>query len=247
MNYPLEVIIPVYNEGASIKKVLELLHENVKTRFQVLICYDFEEDTTLPIIDECSRISHNVLKVKNEGSGVHGAIVTGFKKSTADCVIVFPADDILNQNILDDMYSKFQQGCHIVVASRFMKGGSMKGCPWLKAILVRLASFTLYILSSIPVRDASNGFRLFSRKIIDNIVIESSEGFTYSLELLVKSRRLGLKIGEVPAKWQEREEGVSRFRLFYLLPKYLKWYFYGLSTTWFLRKAETVKLKCAIE
>ena len=64
------------------------------------------------------------------------------------------------------MYDKFlSEKADIVVASRFIKGGTMVGCPFLKAILVRTASTTLYLLSSIPVRDASNGFRLFSDRL----------------------------------------------------------------------------------
>lgn len=137
------------------------------------------------------------------------------------------------------MYEAFNsENNDIVVASRFMKGGSMKGCPLLKSILVRLASSTLYFFSSIPVKDASNGFRLFSRKLINSVTIESKLGFAYSLELLAKCNRMGLKIKEVPAQWEERDEGSSRFKILKWLPDYLKWYFYGLATTWLRRKIE---------
>ena len=134
------------------------------------------------------------------------------------------------------MYKNFIEGSQIVVASRFMKGGSMKNCPLLKSILVRTASFTLYILSSIPVRDASNGFRLFSRKLLNEVEIESEVGFAYSLELLAKCNRLKYKITEVPAQWEERSEGKSRFEIFKWLPQYLKWYIYGIATTWLKTK-----------
>ena len=119
----------------------------------------------------------------------------------------------------------------------------MIGCPLVKSIFVRAASYTLFYLSSIPVRDASNGFRLFSTKVLENIEIESSEGFTYSLELLVKCNRLKLKIFEIPAQWEERSEGESRFMIFKWLPAYLRWYFYGLGTTWLKKSAYAVKKK----
>ena len=125
------------------------------------------------------------------------------------------------------MYNSFKDGNDIVVASRFIKGGSMKGCPILKSILVRLASSTLYLLSSIPVKDASNGFRLFSRNLLSKIAIESQVGFAYSLELLAKCNRLNYKISEIPAQWEERSEGSSRFKVFKWLPQYLKWYIYA--------------------
>ena len=119
----------------------------------------------------------------------------------------------------------------------------MKGCPLIKSILVRLASSTLYILSSIPVRDASNGFRLFSRHLLNIVHIESNVGFAYSLELLSKCNRLKLNIKEIPAQWEERIVGSSRFKIIKWLPEYLRWYFYGLGTTWLRKKPEDVKKK----
>ena len=119
----------------------------------------------------------------------------------------------------------------------------MIGCPIIKSILVRTASFTLYILSSIPVRDASNGFRLFSRKVLDTINIQSTHGFTYSLEILVKCNRLKWQIDEVPAQWLERKEGKSNFKVFFWLKMYLRWYFYGIETTWLQKKITPLCVK----
>ena len=159
----------------------------------------------------------------------------------SDCVIVYPADDFINYNIIDKMFFEFKNNSNIVVASRFIKGGSMKGCPIIKSILVRTASTSLYLLSSIPVRDASNGFRLFSRKLLNTVNIESKLGFAYSLELLSKCNRLKLKISEIPAQWEERSVGSSRFKIFKWLPEYLRWYFYGLATTWLKKGPQDVK------
>ena len=112
----------------------------------------------------------------------------------------------------------------------------MVNCPLIIWILVSSASFSLYHLSSIPIKDASNGFRLFSRQLLNEVNIESKVGFAYSLELLAKCNRLKYKISEVPAQWEERSEGSSRFKVFKWLPQYLKWYIYGLSTTWLRKK-----------
>ena len=141
------------------------------------------------------------------------------------------------------MYFAFEENNDIVVASRFIKGGSMKGCPLIKSILVRTASTTLFLLSSIPVKDASNGFRLFSRRLLNSVNVESKVGFAYSLELLAKCNRLKFKVYEIPAQWEERSEGSSRFKIIKWLPEYLKWYFYGLSTTWLKRGPQDVKKK----
>ena len=230
--FPIDIVIPVFNEGASIIEVIELLELNVKTRFRILICYDFEEDNTLEAINRSER-SAVIEFIKNNGAGPCDAVKSGFNASNSECVIVYPGDDISNQKIIDTMYKKFIQGSDVVVASRFIPGGSMIGCPLVKSILVRAASFSLFMLSSIPVKDASNGFRLFSRKALNLINIESTHGFTYSLEILVKCNRLKLPIAEVPAQWIERKEGKSNFKVFFWLKMYLRWYRYGLETTWF--------------
>jgi len=230
--FPIDIVIPVFNEGASIIEVIELLELNVKTRFRILICYDFEEDNTLEAINRSER-SAVIEFIKNNGAGPCDAVKSGFNASHSECVIVYPGDDISNQKIIDTMYKKFIQGADVVVASRFISGGSMIGCPLVKSILVRTASFSLFMLSSIPVKDASNGFRLFSRKVLNLINIESTHGFTYSLEILVKCNRLKLAIAEVPAQWIERKEGKSNFKVFFWLEMYLRWYRYGLETSWF--------------
>jgi hypothetical protein len=134
-------------------------------------------------------------------------------------------------------------GCDIVCASRFMPGGAMIGCPWLKAVLVRSANFTLRHVARLPTTDASNGFRMFSRRVIDRIEVESQVGFCYSIELLVKAHRLGWTVAEVPVTWIERQSGESRFRVLKWLPAYLRWYGYAFATTFLRRPPRTVALK----
>jgi glycosyltransferase involved in cell wall biosynthesis len=217
----------------------------VKTPLRVLICYDREDDDTLPAIRN-NREAFGELAidfVRNRGRGAHGAVVAGFAASEAPFAIVFPADDDYNAVIIDAMVARAETGCDIVCASRFMPGGSMVGCPWLKALLVRAGNFTLYHLARLPTQDASNGFRLFSRRTLDEIAIESDRGFCYSIELLVKCHRLGWKIGEVPANWFERKHGSSRFQVLRWLPAYLRWYAYAFATTYLRRPARTVRLK----
>ena len=237
---PIEIVIPIFNEGKKVIKLLDLFQSNIKNKIRVLLCYDLDTDNIFEYKSVLKDYKFNVTLVKNPTTGPCAAIKKGLYFGNSDCVIVYPADDLLNIDIIDKMYESFKRENDIVVASRFIRGGSMKGCPLLKSILVRLASSTLYMLSSIPVRDASNGFRLFSRKLLNTVTVESTVGFAYSLELLVKCQRLKLKIYEIPAQWEERSEGSSRFKIFKWLPEYLKWYFYGLSTFWLRKGPEEI-------
>ena len=245
MNSEIDIVIPVYNEGENILATLGALARDVKTPARVLICYDHENDNTLPAVRSNPDVYRGIEVefVRNPTRGAHGAVMAGFAASTAPIVVSYPADDDFNAGILDDMAGLIRSGNDIVCASRFMPGGSMQGCPWLKAGLVRTAAFTLNRVAALPTKDPTSGFRMFSRRVVDEIEIESNAGFCYSIELLVKAHRLGWGIGEVPALWFERRHGTSRFRVLKWLPAYLRWYRYAFATTFLRRSPETVAKK----
>lgn len=238
----LDIVIPVYNEGANILRTLQSIARGVKTPARVLICYDRDDDDTLTAIgnNRDALAGLTIEFVRNRGRGAHGAVLSGFATGRAPYAMVLPADDDYNAAIIDAMVSRAAAGCDIVCASRFVRGGSMVNCPWLKAFLVRAGNFTLYHLARLPTRDASNGLRLFSRRVLDTVVVESERGFCYSIELLVKCHRLGWRIGEVPAQWFERTAGKSRFQVVCWLPDYLRWYGYAFATTYLRRPPGSV-------
>lgn len=237
----LDIAIPVYNEGANIVPVLDALRAKVGTSFRVLIGYDRDDDDTLVALRGYAGVP--IEYVRNTGSGVGHAIRALLAATRAPAVLVMPADDSYNAGRVDPMYERIRSGADIVVGSRFIPGGGMHRCPLLKAILVRAAAWTLYHLARLPTHDPSNGFRMFSRRVLDAIPIESSMGWTFSIELVVKCHRLGGVIDEVPVEWHERTKGKSRFRLVSWLPYYLDWYRYAFATTWLLRPASSVTLR----
>jgi dolichol-phosphate mannosyltransferase len=247
MDPRIDLIIPVYNEGTNILAALGALAREVTTPTRVLICYDSEDDDTLPAVRDNPDAFGDlpVVFVRNRRPGAHGAVLAGFAASTAPIVVVYPADDDFNAGIIDRMAMLVADGCDVVCASRFMPGGTMRDCPWLKAALVRTAAFTLHHVAALPTKDPTSGFRMFSRRIIEQIAIESTEGFCYSIELLVKAHRLGWRIGEVPALWLERRHGSSRFRVLKWLPAYLRWYGYAFATTFLRFSPNTVARKLA--
>ena len=245
MTARLDIVVPVYNEGRNILATLGALREHMRTPARILICYDRPDDDTLTTIRENpGRVEGlDIEFVRNPGRGAHGAIMAGFAASRAPFVMVYPADDDFNGAIVDAMVGKAEAGADIVCASRFIPGGCMVGCPWLKALLVRTAAFILYTVARLPTHDPTSGFRLFSRRVIDGIAVESDSGFCYSIELLVKCHRLGWPVAEVPARWFERTKGASRFRVISWLPAYLRWFSYAFATTFLRRPAGSVKLR----
>jgi glycosyltransferase involved in cell wall biosynthesis len=244
MDHQLDIVIPVYNEGPNILSTLSALAREVRTSTRVLICFDFEQDDTLPAVrnNPDAYPGLDVTFVRNPGRGAHAAVMAGFAASTAPIVVAYPADDDFNAGIIDSMVALVRNGCDVVCASRFLPGGTMQGCPWLKAVLVRTAAFTLRYFAALPTRDPTSGFRMFSRRVIERIKVESDQGFCYSMELLVKAHRLGWPVGEVPARWFERQHGASRFRVLKWLPAYLRWFRYAFATTYLRRSADTVDM-----
>ena len=97
------------------------------------------------LIEVLEKKKFPITLIKNFEKGPCNAVKQGLQASQAQCKIVYPADDFLNIGLIDVMFEKFlTEKADVVVASRFMEGGSMKGCPILKSILVRIASSTLF-------------------------------------------------------------------------------------------------------
>jgi len=226
MKYDLDIIIPVFREEGNISKTLEEIFEILKINFRILVIYDFDEDPTIKIVKENFN-KNEIICIKNKYQGFNGAIKTGFENIQSKAMLLYPADDHENFNLISMMYNKFSEGYEIVCASRFVDGGSYEGAPFLKKMIVKFVSFTLSRFTTLPTKDATNGFRLFSRKVIEKFPIESKKGFTFSIELLAKAHRSKFRITELPEKWPVRRTGESKFN-YLTIPYYFKWYLYIL-------------------
>ena len=232
----LEILIPVHYEAANIIPCLDSLEKSVSSRFSVILCYDDDEDNTISAVQSGKNYSFNVRFVKNYVQrGLHGAVRSGILVSTAPTVLIMPADDMVNAPLIDKMLQMRREGAEIVCPSRFMKGGEVSGYPKFRYFVVRFVAVLLYRLALIPTHDPTNGFRLFSRRVLDTITVESTVGGAYSIEFLVKAHRLGWGIKEIPASWIERSDRKSSFKMFKWAPQYLKWFFYAFATTYFNR------------
>ena len=89
----LDIVIPVYNEGANILPTLQSLQRAVKTPFRVLICYDRDDDNTLTAIRENGEQLGGmpIAFVRNNGRGALGAVLTGLAASDAPFTLVMMA------------------------------------------------------------------------------------------------------------------------------------------------------------
>jgi len=224
----LSVVIPVYNEGGVIEKTLLDLESSLKISHEVLVVFDMDEDTTVPPVKNLQKKFPDIKLVKNTyGRGALNALKTGLKKAKSQAICVMMADLTDDPNVINNMYNKFQHGFDVVAASRYMKGGHQIGGPKFKQFLSRSAGLSLHYFAGIPTHDATNSFKIYSKKFLDKVTIESDGGFELGIELTVKAYFGGYKIAEVPTTWKYLSKE-SRFYLKKWLPKYLKWYFWAI-------------------
>ncbi|MCM1100404.1 MAG: glycosyltransferase [Clostridium sp.] len=231
----LDIVVPVYNEAQNILKLFDEIRDEITTPKKVMVVYDYEEDTTLPVvINNKENYPFEITLVKNNiGRGVLNAIKVGMQTATQEWILIMMADSSDRLNVVDAMCSRMSEGYDLVCGSRYMRGGKQEGGPFLKSLFSRTAGITLHLLTRIPTHDATNSFKLYRRSMLEKISIESTGGFEIGLEITVKAYVAGYKISEIPSEWSDRQEGESNFHMWRWLPHYLHWYFYCIIKTWF--------------
>jgi dolichol-phosphate mannosyltransferase len=227
----LSIVVPVYNEGENVVPTLRGVIEKTHTRpLEVIIVHDFDEDTTVPVVERLRAEMPELRLHKNTlGRGVLNAIKSGLAAAGAPYVLVTMGDGSDDPNDIDSMVELARGGADVVAGSRYMRGGRQVGGPLLKRSMSRAAGLSLHWLGGLPIHDATSNFRLYSRRLLDQVTIESTGGFELGIELTVKAYLLGMRVAEVPTTWRDRTAGQSRFKLWKWLPRYLYWYRRGLG------------------
>lgn len=227
MSLPLiSVVLPVYNEGENIVECLRRLARALDgVAHEILVCYDFDEDSTLPAIRAMPDCPATVKLTKNTlGRGAPNALRTGFRAAQGDVVVTTMADLSDPPEVILEMAREIRAGKAVVSGSRYMPGGSQSGGPWIKRTMSRVAGRLLYDFAGVGTRDATTNFRAYDPRFLQSVEIESQRGFEIALELTIKAHLRGLPVSEVPSSWTDRSAGQSNFKLWKWLPHYLHWF-----------------------
>jgi glycosyltransferase involved in cell wall biosynthesis len=221
----LSVVMPVFKEGEAVEPVLRALDGAIGEPHEILVVYDFDEDPTVPVIARLSTEMPAVRGLRNDlGRGVLNAMKAGLAASSGAYVLISMADGSDEPHVVDPMVRLARDGADVVSASRYMRGGRQIGGPPLKRLMSRTAGLTLHWFAGVPTHDPTNNFKLYSRRFLDTVTIESTAGFELALELTVKATIAGRRVAEVPTTWRDRTAGQSNFKLRKWLPHYLHWY-----------------------
>ena len=124
---------------------------------------------------------------------------------------------------VEELLMLVERGLSIAVASRYSRGGQFIGNKNLKYLLSKYSGKFLNLFFSLNTKDPTNMFKAYNREFLQIVGIESDNGFTLGLEMIVKAKLNNYKVGEIPTIWIDRNFGESKFKFKQFLPSYIFW------------------------
>jgi dolichol-phosphate mannosyltransferase len=216
----LTAVVPTYNEVGNLARLAdELLRLNVpEAEVRMIVVDDASSDGTAAIADELAQRAPARVQVLHRSSkrGLGSAYVDGFTQALAsgvDLIAQMDADLSHEPAVLAAMADAVRNA-DLVIASRYMDGGGVDArWSWHRKLASRLVNQIVPSLLSLPVTDATSGYRLWRRDTLARIAPSStvrSSGYGFQVEMAFLAHRLGCRIAEVPIYFRERDSGESK-------------------------------------
>ncbi len=206
------IIIPTYNERENLLPLLERLSSSLADHdYEVVIVDDNSPDGTGELAEELIgrfplRVIHRQGKL-----GLASAVVEGMSAASGDSLVVMDADLQHPPEVVPQLVRALKDA-DVAIASRYVRGGGMKGWALSRRIISRVAK----LIPRIPfaqvrgIKDPLSGFFALKREVIEGVKLEPI-GFKILLEILVKGKYA--RVTEVPFTFRRRERGKSTFSL----------------------------------
>jgi len=226
------VIVPTYNECENITRLVtqlrDLPEQSHVGSVHVVIVDDNSPDGTGEIADMLAADSH-VHVIHREGKlGLGTAYRAGFKFGLAHgyrYLCTMDADFSHDPQSLPDLLDKAASGYDLVVGSRYVPGGKIVGCTWLRQIISYSANWLAHLILGVATHDCTAGFRCYRRAVLETLDLDAifSSGYSYLVEMAFYCQQAGFRIGEVPITFVNRREGTSKisrteiYKAFYTL------------------------------
>ncbi|CAM5649615.1 Dolichol-phosphate mannosyltransferase OS=Streptomyces glaucescens OX=1907 GN=dpm PE=3 SV=1 [Streptomyces glaucescens] len=210
------IVVPTFNESANIRRLLHQITESVPSRLPCEVVFvDDSTDDTPDVIREAARdcpFPVTVLHREEPVGGLGGAVVEGMKAAGSDWIVVMDGDCQHPPSLVPDLVATGERaGAGLVVASRYLKGGSRAGLADSYRVAVSRGA-TWLTKSLFPRRlhgisDPMSGFFAIRRGDVTAEALKPL-GYKILLELAVRSRPRA--VSEVPFVFQERFAGASK-------------------------------------
>jgi dolichol-phosphate mannosyltransferase len=208
------VIVPTYNEVDNIKSLIQQVLE-VDDRLHVLVVDDNSQDGTGDVVEEMAKHSDRVHALHRPAKlGLGTAYVAGFQyalKSDYGCAFEMDADFSHDPAEIPTFLSKIEK-YDLVIGSRYLDGVSVINWPMTRLLLSYLANLYARVVTGVPVKDLTGGFKCFRRSVLEAIDLSKvrSDGYAFQIEMNFKSYHEGFRLIEIPIIFVERRAGVSK-------------------------------------
>ncbi len=210
------IIIPTYNEGENVEKLLEEIYQ-VKDNLNILIVDDNSPDKTYEIIERLmdKKYKNKLFILKRSGKlGLGTAYIAGFKWALArdyDYIFEMDADFSHNPKYIPEFLKEIKTH-DLVIGSRYVPGGGVVNWGIIRKFVSRGGSLYSRIILGAPIKDFTGGFKCFKRKTLKNLNLDKivSNGYSFQVELNYKVWLKGMKIKEIPIIFEDRTLGKSK-------------------------------------
>ena len=211
------VIIPTYNESHNVSRLVDVVMK-LEPEIDILFVDDGSPDGTADLIKNKIREYPNSINlIEREGKqGLGTAYVRGFEYALEhdyDYVCEMDADFSHDPNDLPRLVEVVKNGtADLAIGSRYSNGISIVNWPLRRLILSYCANLYARIITGIPVKDTTAGFKCIHRKVLETIDLKQirSNGYAFQIEIHFRAWKAGFKLSEVSIIFKEREEGVSK-------------------------------------
>lgn len=209
----LSVFLPIFNEEENIESVvlaIEKVLQDVAAEWELIIVNDGSTDGSAEMIDKLAESEKRIRVITHGANEGYGAsISSGLYESKYSWIAFMDSDGQFNFAEITDFIAKRQEtGADLVIGYYKKRQVSV-----FKKMTSKLWELTVFALFGLKVRDIDCGFKLISKKVVDTIPhLESQRGAFVSSELLIKAKRAGFKIVEIPVTHYPRLKGTGTGR-----------------------------------
>ncbi|MBN1901856.1 glycosyltransferase [Candidatus Sumerlaeota bacterium] len=225
----LSIIIPTLNEAENVRILLPKIHRVVSGfihngGYEILLVDAGSSDDIGEVVKELGA------KILHVSRGYGLALGKGFEEARGKYIITMDADLSHNPHIIPQLYSHRHEA-ELIIASRYVKSG-YSSADWFRTFLSHTLNWIYGLALDLNIRDMSSGFRLYHRRIFDEIKPEK-KNFVALLEILLKAHLAGFRIREIPFHYYPRKHGGSKARILKFGMEYLGFLWEG----WKLRNS----------
>jgi dolichol-phosphate mannosyltransferase len=208
------IIIPTYNEIENISKMIKYIRENYPDIY-ILVVDDNSPDGTGDYIENITKTDDKVKLIRRSGKlGLGTAYVKGFKyaiENKYDYIFEMDADFSHDPAEIKNFLIAIQNA-DLVLGSRYINGVNVINWPMKRLLLSYFANYYTRLVTGMPIKDATGGYKCFRRKVLENIDLSKikSNGYSFQIEMTFKAWVKGFKIVEIPIIFVDRVQGVSK-------------------------------------